>query len=207
MLSQQYYRKYGKRLFDLFLSIIGLLLLTPLSLIIAATVYLKIGFPILFKQQRPGLHCKPFTLLKFRTMKDISYYNGKPLTDSERLTPFGRFLRSTSLDELPALFNVLKGEMSIVGPRPLLMQYLTRYNKMQMRRHEVKPGISGWAQINGRNAISWEEKLSLDVWYVDHYSLLLDVKIIFWTIWKIVKREGISQAGHVTAEEFKGSEV
>ena len=165
---------------------------------------LKLGSPVLFRQRRPGLHGKPFTIYKFRTMTDARDAQGKLLPDAERLTPFGRFLRSASLDELPELFNVLKGDMSLVGPRPLLMQYLDRYTPEQMRRHEVKPGITGWAQVNGRNAITWEQKFALDVWYVDNKSLGLDGKIILLTLWKILKREGISQPGQATMEEFMG---
>lgn len=164
----------------------------------------KLGFPILFRQQRPGLHGKPFSLIKFRTMTNNRNSLKHFLSDAERLAPFGQFLRNTSMDELPELFNVLKGEMSLVGPRPLLMQYLERYTPEQMRRHEVKPGITGWAQVNGRNAIAWEQKFSLDVWYVDHQSLWLDLKIIAITVWKILKREGINQPGQTTAEEFMG---
>lgn len=205
MLSQQFYRKYGKRLFDLFLSMIGLIFLTPLYIVIATTVYLILGSPVLFRQQRPGLEGKPFTLLKFRTMKIITDYNGNPLPDSVRLTPFGRFLRCTSVDELPELFNVLKEDMSLVGPRPLLMKYLTRYTPEQMRRHDVKPGITGWAQINGRNNLTWEEKFALDVWYVENVSLLLDLKIIFISVWKVLRAEGISEANHPTAREFLGN--
>ncbi len=163
------------------------------------------GRPIFFKQARPGLYGKPFVLYKFRTMLDLRDQTGKMLPDERRLTSFGRWLRSTSLDELPVLFNVLKGDMSLVGPRPLLMEYLDRYTTEQARRHEVKPGITGWAQINGRNAISWEEKFALDVWYVDNWSLLLDFRIIFLTILKVLKHEGISADGHVTMPEFKGS--
>jgi len=207
VLSQQFYRKYGKRLFDMFWSIIGVIILSPVYMIIAIAVYFKLGSPILFRQTRSGLQGKPFTLLKFRTMKDTLDQSGKQLPDSVRLTPFGRFLRHTSLDEIPSLLNVLRGEMSIVGPRPLLMQYLTRYNNRQKRRHEIKPGITGWAQVNGRNAISWKEKLSLDVWYVDHFFFWLDLKIISITILKILNREGINQPGQATAEEFKGSGV
>jgi len=166
---------------------------------------MRVGSPILFRQTRPGLNGNPFTLYKFRTMTDERDVDGNLLSDSERLTKIGRFLRSTSLDELPELFNVVKGDMSLVGPRPLLMQYLERYTPEQARRHEVKPGITGWAQINGRNAITWEEKFKLDVWYVDNQSLLLDLKILFLTIVSVLKREGINQLGHVTSEEFMGT--
>ena len=194
-----------KRLFDLVAVSTGCLLIWPILLIIAVMVRSKHGTPVLFRQQRPGLHGHPFWLLKFRTMVDGHDANGNLLPDSERLTRFGHFLRKTSLDELPELWNVLKGDMSLVGPRPLLMQYLDRYTHEQARRHEVKPGITGWAQVNGRNALTWEEKFKLDVWYVDHQSFCLDMKIIVITIWKVLRREGISQAGQATAEEFMGN--
>ncbi|MDM8549942.1 sugar transferase [Desulfobacterales bacterium HSG2] len=194
-----------KRIFDLILTIPVYFLLSPLMILIAGVIRLTMENPVFFKQTRPGLHGKPFTIYKFRTMLNAYDKSGSLLPDKERLTWFGRFLRSTSLDELPELFNILKGEMSIVGPRPLLMQYLERYTPEQARRHEVKPGLTGWAQINGRNAITWEEKFNLDVWYVDHQSLWLDMKIIIMTILKVVRREGISQAGHATMEEFRGT--
>jgi len=193
-----------KRSIDIILSIIALIFLAPLYIIIVILIRLHMGSPIFFRQKRPGMHGKPFTLYKFRTMRDIFDEDGNLLPDSDRLTRFGKFLRSTSLDELPELFNVLRGEMSIVGPRPLLLQYLDRYTPEQARRHEVKPGITGWAQVNGRNAIDWEDKFKLDVWYVDNQSFRLDLKIIGLTIWKILKREGISQAGQATMEEFMG---
>lgn len=193
-----------KRLFDLIFTVPAIILFLPLYAIISICVRMLIGSPLLFRQNRPGLGGKPFKLYKFRTMNDRKDDKGNLLPDVDRITPFGRFLRGTSLDEMPELLNVLKGDMSLVGPRPLLMQYLERYTPEQARRHEVKPGITGWAQINGRNAIMWEEKFKLDVWYVDNKSLWLDVKIIFMTILKIVKREGISQAGQATMEEFKG---
>jgi sugar transferase EpsL len=193
------------RIFDLFLSVIILIILLPILLILVGMVRVFLGSPILFRQIRPGLHGKPFCLLKFRTMKNHYDTNGQILPDSERITAFGHLLRSFSLDELPELINVLKGDMSLVGPRPLLMQYLVRYNPEQARRHEVRPGITGWAQVNGRNAITWEEKFKLDVWYVDHWSLWLDIKIMGMTIWKIIQREGISQQGEATAKEFMGS--
>jgi sugar transferase EpsL len=194
-----------KRLFDVIGSGLGLALLSPVLLGIALLIRLTMGRPVLFRQQRPGLHGQPFTLLKFRTMTDARDADGHLLPDAERLTRLGRFLRRTSLDELPELINVLRGEMSLVGPRPLLMQYLERYTPQQARRHEVRPGLTGWAQINGRNAISWEQKFALDVWYVDHQSLWLDVKIVFWTVVKVLRREGINQAGQATMEEFTGS--
>lgn len=194
-----------KRLFDIAASAVAIAVLSPVLLGLAAAIRWKLGSPVLFRQQRPGLGGCPFWLLKFRTMTDARGADGVLLPDSERLTRFGRFLRATSLDELPELINVLKGDMSLVGPRPLLMQYLERYTPEQARRHEVRPGITGWAQVNGRNAITWEEKFKLDVWYVDNWSLWLDIKIIFTTVWKIFKREGINQAGQATMEEFKGS--
>lgn len=193
-----------KRGMDIVGAATGLLLCAPILAVIALLVRLKLGSPILFRQQRPGLHGKPFTLYKFRTMTDARDADGNLLPDAERLTNFGRFLRRTSLDELPELINVLKGDMSLVGPRPLLIQYLQRYTPEQARRHETRPGITGWAQINGRNALSWEEKFHLDVWYVDNVSLWLDLKILFLTVWKVLRREGISQTGHATMEEFLG---
>jgi lipopolysaccharide/colanic/teichoic acid biosynthesis glycosyltransferase len=192
----------SKRAFDLILTIPAIILLVPLFLILSFIVAILLGAPVLFRQQRPGLGGRPFWLLKFRTMTEARGADGVLLPDAERLTRFGRFLRATSLDELPELFNVLKGDMSLVGPRPLLMQYLERYTQEQARRHEVRPGITGWAQVNGRNAITWEEKFKLDVWYVDNWSLWLDIKIIFMTIWKIFKREGISADDHATMPEF-----
>lgn len=195
---------HGKRLFDLILTVPATILFLPLFAIIAFCVRKWIGTPVLFSQKRPGLGGQPFKIYKFRTMTNAHGENGELLPDADRLTKFGRFLRATSLDELPELFNVLKGEMSLVGPRPLLMRYLERYTPEQARRHEVKPGITGWAQVNGRNALSWEEKFKLDVWYVDNWSLWLDIKIIAMTIWKILKREGISQPGQATMEEFMG---
>ena len=198
------YSRRGKRLFDLALTIPGLVVLSPLLAFIALMVRAKLGSPVLFRQVRPGLGGRPFTIYKFRTMTDARGSDGKLLPDGERLTRFGRFLRSASLDELPELFNVLKGGMSLVGPRPLLMEYLDRYTPEQARRHEVKPGITGQAQVNGRNALSWEEKFKLDVWYVDNWSFRLDLKIIAMTFWKILKREGINQPGQATMEEFYG---
>jgi sugar transferase EpsL len=194
----------SKRICDIAGALLGLIACGPMLIIIAVMSYVIHGLPLLFMQTRPGLQGKPFTMYKFRTMTDGRDSQGNLLPDSQRLTQFGRFLRSTSLDELPELFNVLQGDMSLVGPRPLLMQYLDRYTPEQMRRHEVKPGITGWAQVNGRNALSWEEKFKLDVWYVDHQSFWLDVKILVLTVWKIIKREGISQPGQATMEEFHG---
>jgi sugar transferase EpsL len=201
--NKSIYRALGKRLFDLALSVPALVILLPVLAVLALLVRITLASPVLFRQLRPGFQGKPFELYKFRTMNNKCDQDGKLLPDAERLTKFGRLLRSTSIDELPELFNVLKGDMSLVGPRPLLMQYLERYTPEQARRHEVKPGITGWAQANGRNAITWEEKFKLDVWYVDNVSLLLDVKIILMTIWKIIKREGINQKGQATMEEFK----
>jgi len=201
------YRSFGKRLLDLALALLALILLSPVLAMLAMLVRLKLGAPVLFRQVRPGRHGRHFTMLKFRTMTDAHDARGQLFPDSQRLTLFGKFLRSTSLDELPELFNVLKGEMSLVGPRPLLMQYLDRYTPQQARRHEVLPGITGWAQVNGRNALTWEEKFALDVWYVDHVSLSLDLRILFLTLLKIIQREGISQPGQATMEEFMGSLV
>ena len=200
------YRQWGKRLFDLGLILVGLPFILPLLAGVALLVALKLGRPILFRQLRPGHQTKPFTLYKFRSMTDGRDAQGKLLPDSDRLPPFGRFLRSTSLDELPELFNVLKGEMSLVGPRPLLMQYLSLYSPEQRVRHDVRPGITGWAQINGRNTISWEDKFALDVWYVDNLSLWLDLKIIALTLWKIVRRDDINQPGRATIEPFTGKQ-
>jgi sugar transferase EpsL len=201
------YRRFGKRLLDLSLTLFALLLLSPALALVAIMVRLRLGSPVLYRQQRPGLHGQPFTIIKFRTMTDNRDAQGNLLPDKDRLTSLGRFLRSTSLDELPELINVLRGDMSIVGPRPLLMKYLDRYTPTQMRRHEVLPGVTGWAQVNGRNAISWAEKFALDVWYVDHVSLRLDLQIIALTLWTALRREGISQAGQATMEEFKDSRV
>ncbi|EGR2723035.1 sugar transferase [Vibrio parahaemolyticus] len=193
-----------KRLFDFCASLFGLILLSPIIALVAWKIRKNLGSPLLFRQTRPGLHGKPFEMVKFRTMKDAVDAQGNPLPDSERMTPFGDKLRNSSLDELPELWNVLKGEMSLVGPRPLLMQYLPLYSKEQARRHEVRPGVTGWAQINGRNAISWEDKFKLDVWYVDNHNLLLDIKILFLTVKKVFVKEGISADGHVTIEPFTG---
>lgn len=195
----------SKRVFDLCLTLPLLVLVLPILGIVAILVRLNLGTPVLFRQVRPGFMGRPFVNLKFRTMRDAVNSQGQPLPDTVRLTSLGRFLRSLSLDELPELFNVLRGEMSLVGPRPLLMQYLERYSPEQARRQYVLPGITGWAQINGRNAISWEDKFALDIWYVDNWSLWLDVRILALTPWKALKREGISQPGHATAEEFMGN--
>lgn len=195
-----------KRLFDLLLTLPGLVVISPLLLLIAAAVALAHGFPILFRQRRPGYRGQPFTLYKFRTMREAASSEDGPLMDQQRLTGLGKLLRSLSLDELPELFNVLRGEMSLVGPRPLLMQYLERYSPEQARRHEVLPGMTGWAQVNGRNAVSWQQKFRFDVWYVDHWSLWLDIKILALTVWKVLTREGISRPGHATAPEFMGND-
>ena len=194
-----------KRLFDFLASLIALILLSPIIALVAWKIRKNLGSPVLFRQTRPGLNGKPFDMVKFRTMKDVVDQQGNPLPDSERMTPFGDKLRNSSLDELPELWNVLKGEMSLVGPRPLLMQYLPLYSKEQSRRHDVRPGVTGWAQINGRNAISWEEKFALDVWYVDNRNLWLDIKILCLTVKKVFIKEGINSEGHVTAEAFKGT--
>ena len=193
-----------KRLLDFSAAIAGLLAISPMLVCLALLVRVKHGTPVLFCQQRPGLHGLPFFMYKFRTMTDARDAQGILLPDKQRLTVFGKFLRSTSLDELPELFNVLKGEMSLVGPRPLLMEYLSLYTPEQARRHEVRPGITGWAQVNGRNAISWEEKFKLDVWYVDNQSLWLDLKILWMTLVRVFRREGISQEGQATMEKFSG---
>lgn len=198
-------KNFNKRCFDLLLAVPACVLLSPVYLIIVAVIRCTIGKPVLFRQNRPGKHGKPFKIYKYRTMTDARDSQGNLLPDAERLTDFGGFLRATSLDELPELINIIKGDMSIVGPRPLLMQYLDRYTPEQARRHEVKPGLTGWAQVNGRNAISWEEKFELDVWYVDNRSFWLDLKIIFLTIVRVIKREGICQEGQATMEEFMGS--
>ncbi|MCA1771932.1 MAG: sugar transferase [Halomonas sp.] len=195
-----------KRLFDILVSSLCLLILSPVILIVAWQVKRKLGSPVFFRQTRPGLHGKPFQMVKFRTMLDTTDKHGKPLPNDQRMSPFGIFLRSTSLDELPELWNVLKGDMSLVGPRPLLMEYLLLYSKEQYRRHEVRPGVTGWAQVNGRNAISWEDKFRRDVWYVDNQSLWLDLKILFLTVKTVLVRDGISGEGEVTMSRFTGSE-
>jgi lipopolysaccharide/colanic/teichoic acid biosynthesis glycosyltransferase len=194
-----------KRFFDIVASLAGLIVLFPVIVVVAYLIRKHLGSPILFRQVRPGLGGKPFEMVKFRSMRDALDANGNPLPDSERMTHFGRFLRSSSLDELPELWNVIKGDMSLVGPRPLLMEYLPLYDEVQFRRHDLRPGVTGWAQINGRNALSWEEKFKLDVWYVDNQSLWLDLKIIFLTIKKVLVRDGISAEGEVTMSKFTGS--
>ncbi len=193
-----------KRLFDIAISATSLLLLSPVMVTVAWAISRHMGSPALFRQLRPGLNGKPFEMVKFRTMKDAVDEEGNPLPDSERLTSFGQFLRSSSLDELPELWNVLKGDMSLVGPRPLLMEYLPLYSPEQFRRHEVRPGLTGWAQVNGRNTLGWDEKFNLDVWYVDNRSTWLDVKILVLTIRKVLVRDGISAEGEATMSKFKG---
>jgi sugar transferase EpsL len=194
-----------KRTIDVALSAVLLLLMAPALAAVAVLIRVHLGGPVLFKQARPGFQGRTFTLVKFRTMRDLRDGDGNLLTDAARLTALGRVLRATSSDELPELWNVLRGDMSLVGPRPLLMQYLERYTPEQARRHEVRPGITGWAQVNGRNAISWEEKLRLDVWYVDNCSFTLDMKILALTVWQVIACRGINQPGHATAQEFMGS--
>lgn len=194
-----------KRLFDFIVALCALLTLLPVIIVVAILIRFKLGSPILFTQNRPGLNGDIFKMMKFRTMLDAKDKQGNLLPDDQRMTKFGSFLRSTSLDELPGLFNVLKGDMSLVGPRPLLVQYLPLYNKEQARRHNVRPGITGWAQVNGRNAISWEQKFELDVWYVNNQSMWLDLKILLLTVKKVFIRDGINADGHVTIEPFKGS--
>jgi lipopolysaccharide/colanic/teichoic acid biosynthesis glycosyltransferase len=199
------YRRLGKRVVDLALAIPAAVLLAPVMLLVAAGVWWKIGRPVLFRQLRPGLGGTPFELVKFRTMRDAVGGDGRPLPDSERLTRFGTWLRSMSLDELPELLNVLRGDMSLVGPRPLLMSYLPRYSPEEARRHEMPPGLTGWAQINGRNALSWSERFALDVWYVDHVTWRLDVAILFRTIRVALRRDGVNADGEATMTEFMGS--
>lgn len=196
-----------KRLLDIIIASIALILLSPLYFYVARKVKKNLGSPVLFRQVRPGLHGKPFEMIKFRTMKDAVDAKGNPLPDSERLTPFGKMLRSTSLDEMPELWNVIKGDMSIVGPRPLLTEYLPLYNEEQAKRHNVRPGMTGHAQVNGRNAISWEEKFKLDTWYVENQSTLLDFKIMFKTVHKVLAKDDISAEGEATMTKFTGSKV
>jgi len=193
-----------KRLMDVGVSGLALVALSPILLLLWLLVRRRMGSPALFRQVRPGLHGRPFEMIKFRTMRDAIGPDGSALPDSERLTPFGRWLRATSFDELPELWNVLKGDMSLVGPRPLLMEYLPLYSPEQARRHEVRPGVTGWAQVNGRNALRWERKFELDLWYVDRHNLWLDLKILFMTLGRIVRRDGISAPGSATADKFKG---
>lgn len=194
-----------KRLLDIVIASTALILLSPLYFYVAYKVKKNLGSPVLFRQVRPGLHGKPFEMIKFRTMKDALDEQGNPLPDSERLTPFGKMLRSTSLDEMPELWNVIKGDMSVVGPRPLLMEYLPLYNKEQAKRHDVRPGMTGYAQVNGRNAISWEQKFKLDTWYVENRSLWLDFKIMLQTVKKVIAKDDISEAGEATMSKFTGT--
>jgi lipopolysaccharide/colanic/teichoic acid biosynthesis glycosyltransferase len=199
------YHRYGKRLIDIFVALSALILLSPVLLVLAIMVRVKLGAPVIFRQERPGLHGKPFRMVKFRTMTNARDAQGVLLPSAERLTPFGRFLRSTSLDELPELWNVLRGDMSLVGPRPLLMDYLPLYSPEQTRRHAVHPGITGWAQVNGRNAISWEQKFAYDVWYVDHFSPWLDLRILLMTAAKVVRRSGVSPGNQEIMARFTGT--
>ncbi|OHR44730.1 sugar transferase [Neisseria sp. HMSC064F04] len=199
--------KFFKRLFDIVASASGLIFLSPVFLILIYLIRKNLGEPVFFTQERPGKDGKPFRMIKFRSMRDAVDKDGNPLPDSERLTPFGKKLRATSLDELPELWNVLKGDMSLVGPRPLLMSYLPLYNEFQFRRHEMKPGVTGWAQVNGRNALSWDEKFAHDIWYIDHYSFWLDMKILFLTVKKVFIKEGISAEGEATMPYFTGNDT
>lgn len=199
--------KFFKRLFDIVASASGLIFLSPIFLILIYLIRKNLGEPVFFTQERPGKDGKPFKMIKFRSMRDAVDKDGNPLPDSERLTPFGKKLRATSLDELPELWNVLKGEMSLVGPRPLLMSYLPLYNEFQNRRHEMRPGVTGWAQVNGRNALSWDEKFAHDIWYIDHYSFWLDMKILFLTVKKVFIKEGISAEGEATMPYFTGNDT
>lgn len=199
--------KFFKRLFDIVASASGLIFLSPVFLILIYLIRKNLGEPVFFTQERPGKDGKPFKMIKFRSMRDAVDKDGNPLPDSERLTPFGKKLRATSLDELPELWNVLKGDMSLVGPRPLLMSYLPLYNEFQYRRHEMKPGVTGWAQVNGRNALSWDEKFAHDIWYIDHYSFWLDMKILFLTVKKVFIKEGISAEGEATMPYFTGNDI
>ena len=205
MKNRKRFQRFTKTLLDTLIAFIALTALSPVLLIISALVLVNMGWPVFYLQERPGMRYRLFKVIKFRTMRNAFNAQGGPLPDSERLTPLGTFLRKTSLDELPELWNVLKGEMSLVGPRPLLMEYLNRYTPFQARRHEVKPGITGWAQINGRNAITWEQKFELDVWYVDHCSLWLDIKTLWLTFFKVLRREGVSAPGEATMPLFMGT--
>jgi sugar transferase EpsL len=207
MLRISLYQRFGKRLFDLLVTVPTLILISPLMLLIGFCSLLFLGRPVLFKQRRIGYREKPFILSKVRTMRQICDRFGRPLPDEARLSPYGWLLRVTSLDEFPTFWGVLNGDMSLVGPRPLLPEYLPRYTAFQRRRHEVKPGITGWAQVNGRNSLTWEQKFELDVWYVDHWSLTLDVRILWMTVLQVLRREGISSAGHATMPEFVGSQA
>jgi lipopolysaccharide/colanic/teichoic acid biosynthesis glycosyltransferase len=199
------YKSFLKRSIEFVITLFGVLILLPIYLLVIPFIYINIGSPIFFKQSRPGINGKVFNIYKFRTMTNIRDDNGILLPDKKRLTKFGKFLRSTSLDEIPSLWSVLRGDMSLVGPRPLLVEYLPLYSKKQARRHEIKPGITGWAQVNGRNALSWDKKFEMDVWYVDNQSFLLDIKILWLTIKKVIQRDGISHNNHVSMNKFKGN--
>lgn len=196
------YRSFGKRICDVVSALIALVVMSPILLVLALFVRIKLGSPIIFRQKRPGLHGRPFTFYKFRSMSDARDENGVLLPDDQRLSRAGRLMRSLSLDELPQFWNILKGDMSMVGPRPLLMEYMDRYTPEQARRHDVRPGITGWAQVNGRNELSWEKKFDLDVWYTQHQSLTLDLRILALTLWRVLRRDGISSRGHATMPEF-----
>lgn len=199
------YKSFLKRSIEFVITLFGVLILLPIYLLVIPFIYINIGSPIFFKQSRPGINGKVFNIYKFRTMTNIRDDNGILLPDKKRLTKFGKFLRSTSLDEIPSLWSVLRGDMSLVGPRPLLVEYLPLYSKKQARRHEIRPGITGWAQVNGRNALSWDKKFEMDVWYVDNQSFLLDIKILWLTIKKVIQRDGISHNNHVSMNKFKGN--
>lgn len=206
-MKQGSYRRWGKRVFDLCLVIPGLIILSPLLLILCIVSYFNIGYPVFFRQRRPGLNGRIFEMIKFRSMRNDTGPDGQLLPDEVRLTKYGKLLRATSLDELPELWNVFKGQMSLVGPRPLLEKYLERYSPEQLKRHDAPPGITGWAQVNGRNAIGWDEKFKLDVWYVENMSLMLDIKILFMTLKKVLVRSGVSAEGHATMPEFMGTQA
>ncbi len=204
-MQNTFYKKYGKRIFDIVLLLPGCMIAVPFMILIAIIVYIKLGSPVIFRQIRPGLNGKPFVIYKFRTMLDLEDSNGNLLPNEQRLSPFGLKLRSTSLDELPELYNVLKGDMSFVGPRPLLMDYLDKYTPEQYRRHQVKPGITGWAQVNGRNQVDWEDRFWYDIFYVENCSLIFDIKILFLTIYRVITREGISPIDRPIMERFNGT--
>lgn len=201
------YRRFGKRLLDIGLALAALVALLPVAIVVAVLVRTRLGAPVLFSQMRPGRDGQPFRMMKFRTMTDARDHRGDLLPDAVRLTPFGRFLRSSSLDELPELWNIIRGDMSLVGPRPLLPEYLPLYSSEQRRRHDVLPGLTGWAQVNGRNSSSWPERFAQDVWYVEHQSLLLDLRIMALTAIKVVRRDGVSAEGHVTMPKFTGNAI
>jgi lipopolysaccharide/colanic/teichoic acid biosynthesis glycosyltransferase len=206
-MRRSFYARYGKRAGDLIIAALALVLFSPVLILLAACVRIGLGSPVLFRQQRPGRGGRPFWMYKFRTMLDARDANGSLLPDEQRLTRFGKLLRATSLDELPELWNVLRGDMSLVGPRPLLMQYLPLYTPEQARRHDVAPGITGWAQVNGRNALSWDEKFACDVWYVDHVTAWVDLTILWLTLWRVFRRDGIAADGHATMPAFRGAET